>query len=101
MNPWLAGNLVECLGWALLHFVWQGALVAALLAATLRLLRRAAPNRRYLAGCAAMLLLALAPMATFYFVARQYELPASPRIEGISAPAGAKTPVSEATSPAR
>ncbi len=82
--------LVECLGWTLLHFLWQGLLIAALLAACLRLLRPAAANHRYLAGCCALLLLAAAPAITFPRILRQHQLPPAalqtPILSPISAP---------------
>ena len=58
-------ELITALGWTLLHFVWQGAVVAALVAVAWPLLRAAPPNARYLAGCLALLLLAVAPLATY------------------------------------
>jgi beta-lactamase regulating signal transducer with metallopeptidase domain len=60
-----SGPLVTALGWALVHFIWQGTLVAVALAAALYLLRRRAANARYAACCAAMLLMVLAPVVTF------------------------------------
>ncbi len=71
MNAWLSHTLVQCLGWTLVHFVWQGAVIAGLLAVCLRCLRRASANLRYLAGCVAMLLIALTPVMTFYLLADQ------------------------------
>ncbi|QPF71528.1 hypothetical protein G8A07_00395 [Roseateles sp. DAIF2] len=54
---------VPALGWALLHFVWQGLAIGAVAALLLRLLRRAGPQRRY-AVCALALLACLAlPLA--------------------------------------
>jgi bla regulator protein BlaR1 len=53
---WLDGRLVTALGWILLHFVWQGALVGCAAAVALTLLRNARPETRYLAACAALLL---------------------------------------------
>ena len=44
MNAEFPQLLIECIGWTLLHFVWQGLLVAALLAGGLQVLRNAAPN---------------------------------------------------------
>src|SRR5579872_3570055 len=89
MNDSFSQTLVECLGWTLVHFLWQGLVIAALLAGFLRLSRRAAPNCRYLAGCVALLLLAAAPVLTFHYVAGQY--PESPTVwvESISASASA------------
>src|SRR5687768_16514715 len=56
---------VEALGWTLLHFLWQGAAVAAVLASLHLVLRRAAPQVRYLLASAALALMALLPVATF------------------------------------
>jgi beta-lactamase regulating signal transducer with metallopeptidase domain len=58
------------LGWALVHFLWQGAAIAGLLALALRagatkgspVLRSA--EARYLAACVALLLLAACPVIT-------------------------------------
>jgi beta-lactamase regulating signal transducer with metallopeptidase domain len=57
--------MIEPLGWALVHFLWQGTAIALLLALAHRLLRHAGANARYLASCAALLLMLLAPLATF------------------------------------
>ncbi len=65
MNSPLSQMLVESLGWTLVHFLWQGVAIAALLAVALRFLRPAKAQHRYLAGCAALLLLAAAPVLTF------------------------------------
>src|SRR5450432_2483 len=75
MNSLFPQNLVESLGWTLVHFLWQGVAIAALLAAALWLLRRAKPNHRYLAGCAALLLLAAMPVLTFNHLIRQQQTP--------------------------
>lgn len=53
------------LGLALLHFLWQGAAVAALLAVLLRLLRGRSANVRYLVATAGLLVMAALPVATF------------------------------------
>ena len=66
------GPIVQAIGWALLHLLWQGTLVAAILAATLALLRRRSANSRYLASCAAMLVVVVLGIATAY---RLYEPP--------------------------
>jgi beta-lactamase regulating signal transducer with metallopeptidase domain/predicted nucleic acid-binding Zn-ribbon protein len=57
MNPALDDWVVR-VGMALLHFVWQGALIGCLAAAGLALLRNARPQTRY-AFCGAALLLCL------------------------------------------
>jgi len=47
---------VAAVGWALLHFVWQGALIGCVTAVALTALRNARPQRRYLAACLGLLL---------------------------------------------
>src|SRR5437867_6830810 len=64
------GPLVQAIGWALLHLLWQGVLVAAILAAALALLHSRSANARYLASCGALLLLVALGVATAY---RAYE----------------------------
>src|SRR6185295_8882893 len=63
-QPW-----AERLGWTLLHFVWQGILVAALYA----LARAVAGNRmsargRYAMACAALLAMTAAPAVTYWWL---------------------------------
>ncbi|NLX59863.1 MAG: M48 family metalloprotease [Phycisphaerae bacterium] len=53
---------------ALLHLVWQAALVAVVLAVLLRLLDSRSANARYLLSLAAMALVAVAPVVTFVVV---------------------------------
>ena len=47
--------LVQALGWTLLHFVWQGLLIAGATALALAALRNARPGARYAVGCGALL----------------------------------------------
>jgi beta-lactamase regulating signal transducer with metallopeptidase domain len=56
---------MTALGWALVHFIWQGTLVAAVLAVALYGLRRRSANARYVACCVGMAVMMLAPAATF------------------------------------
>ena len=60
--------LVHALGWALIHFCWQGALIAAAYAAGSLMLRTARPTTRYLFGLISMALMAAAPILTFWLV---------------------------------
>ena len=49
-QPW-----VERLGWTLVHFLWQGSLIAALYAGARKAVNRiSSPNTRYLLACAAL-----------------------------------------------
>src|SRR5579862_8255259 len=57
--------LLKPLGWTLVHFLWQGAAAAVLLAGLFLLMRRASANARYLAACAIFFVLAACPVATF------------------------------------
>jgi hypothetical protein len=52
------GPLAEWLGWALIHFLWQGTLLAAVLASTLNAMRRRSAQARYLVACGCMALMA-------------------------------------------
>jgi GWxTD domain-containing protein len=72
---WLDSSITPALGRALLHFVWEGALIAALLGVMLLALRRASAQARYLASCAAI----LAMIASFAVTAIG-GVPASPRV---------------------
>ncbi|MCP3903683.1 MAG: M48 family metalloprotease [Planctomycetes bacterium] len=60
--------IVEAVGWALIHFVWQGALIAVITALVLQALRRRNANTRYLVGCGGMALMIAAPIATMIAV---------------------------------
>src|SRR5260370_160455 len=63
---WTTGQpLVHALGWTLLHFCWQGAVVAGLLWCVLALIGGRATQTRYGLACAALLLMAALPLATF------------------------------------
>jgi bla regulator protein blaR1 len=55
---------IVALGWTLIDFLWQGALIAAAYAALRGLLR--APRARLFAGHVALLALAIAPLATLF-----------------------------------
>ena len=54
----------QALGWALFHFIWQGALVAAVTAPILLLLRRSAADVRYVVATIAMSIMATLPVVT-------------------------------------
>jgi beta-lactamase regulating signal transducer with metallopeptidase domain len=73
--------LAQAIGWALVHLLWQGLLVAAILAATLALLSKQSANARYLASCGALMLLVLLGGATAY---RSYEAGPAPVIRSAS-----------------
>jgi beta-lactamase regulating signal transducer with metallopeptidase domain len=67
MNPiemLLDKPIFQALGWTLIHFIWQGAIIAVLYVFASVLLRRFSANIRYTAACVAMLLMLVAPAAT-------------------------------------
>ncbi|HKQ73274.1 MAG TPA: M56 family metallopeptidase [Blastocatellia bacterium] len=64
----LTQPLVTALGWALIHFIWQGTFVAILLAGVLRMIRGMSTNARYATACAALMLMLLAPLATMAII---------------------------------
>src|SRR5262249_21362151 len=61
-------STIEVLGWALIHFTWQGTLVALSLSGVLRMLRGASTNARYAAACVAMLLMLSLPLLTITII---------------------------------
>jgi beta-lactamase regulating signal transducer with metallopeptidase domain len=77
-NPlnWISPNTMHALGWALLHFVWQGAALAAIAAAAMALVQR--PSARYAIGLIVLALMLLSPVATYFFYAQQHRSPAAP-----------------------
>ncbi|WP_243383928.1 M56 family metallopeptidase [Geothrix alkalitolerans] len=91
-EPW-----AQALGWSLIHFLWQGAALGLLAWLALALLRGASARARYGVACAALLLMAAAPVATFLVLQRQI-VPAEPLRLGAEASA---VLVSEAPLPLR
>ena len=65
----LSEPMMAAAGWTLLHFLWQGALVAALVGVARSALRNASAQSRYLVGCAALLVLLVLPAITFTWLA--------------------------------
>ncbi|HEX8843228.1 MAG TPA: M56 family metallopeptidase [Pyrinomonadaceae bacterium] len=68
MEALLSQPFFQALGWTLIHFIWQGALLAVLHAGASVLLRRASSNIRYVVACSAMFLMLVLPLATFYLI---------------------------------
>src|SRR5690606_28663969 len=62
----LLESLIDPLGWTLLHFLWQGAVIGLLHEGVLHLCRRRSPESRYLASLLFMAALAVAPLLTFF-----------------------------------
>ena len=67
MSGWetlLSGSLFQAMAWSLIHFLWQGAVVAVVLALTLTLIPRRFSQVRYLAAGSAMALMLVLPVVT-------------------------------------
>ena len=62
-------DVIETLGWTLLHFMWQGIAAAVLLTALLLMLRRATAQTKYLVTCGVFATMAVAPLATSAWLA--------------------------------
>jgi D-alanyl-D-alanine endopeptidase (penicillin-binding protein 7) len=61
-----AAGFVEAVGWTLVNFTWQGALIACETALHLVLLRNASARARYAAACTGLLLCLLWPAASLW-----------------------------------
>ena len=68
--PW-----IPALGWALLHFLWQGAMVGGVFALLRALIPKHQCNARYVNGLVALLALAALPLATFLRLQARHAAP--------------------------
>ena len=64
LQPFLQAPASQAIAWALLHFVWQGALVGVTTWATLGFLGRSAANVRYVVGTVALAVMITLPGVT-------------------------------------
>jgi beta-lactamase regulating signal transducer with metallopeptidase domain len=87
-------DLMTALAWSLLHFLWQGAAVAALAAAAMQVFR--ASSARYLIGIVALALMCVSFGATFALLA---DAPAAVDAEASADGARIDAGVAPATSP--
>jgi beta-lactamase regulating signal transducer with metallopeptidase domain len=70
LTNWISPGTMQSLGWALLHFLWQGTALAAVAAGAIAIARR--PASRYLIGIGALVFMLLAPIATFSYFLQQH-----------------------------
>ena len=66
---WISPELLRTLGWTLLHFIWQGAAVAALFAVAVAACRSAAA--RYAWAVGALVWMMASPVVTFIWLERE------------------------------
>ena len=79
MNPWM-----QATGWTLIHFVWQGGLLALATAVGLRLCRRRSSDARSAIACAGLTAMLAAPVVTAAFFRT---LDSAARVPGERSPA--------------
>jgi beta-lactamase regulating signal transducer with metallopeptidase domain len=97
---WLTPGLLRPFGLALLHFLWQGAALAALAALVFSFSRNA--RLRYAVGVFLLLLMVAAPVATFQILRRTPGpsfTPAAPATSAILAPMPSLAPASSVQEP--
>jgi beta-lactamase regulating signal transducer with metallopeptidase domain len=66
---WISQEMLRTLGWTLLHFVWQGAGLAALFAVAARVCRSA--SARYALAVSVLVLMVASPIVTFTWLYSQ------------------------------
>jgi len=79
-----AAPAAGALGWTLLHFLWQGAVIAAILAAVLSLQAKNTAHARYLTCCAGMALMMAAPLVTFLLIIGAPAAPIAGLVQGLA-----------------
>ena len=92
-----SSRLAQRIGWALVHFLWQGTVVALVLAAAMRLLRRGSAQARWVAACAALGLMAMLPVVTACTISGDLSsaTEAAPRAETVTSPNATTVAASE------
>src|SRR5437773_768947 len=96
---WISPELLRTLGWTLLHFLWQGAGLAALFAVTTAVCR-SAPTR-YALAVGALVLMMVSPVITFTWLRRQANPAVWTGAAGVSTWAGTSTQNATALSSSR
>jgi beta-lactamase regulating signal transducer with metallopeptidase domain len=57
-------SLTHVVGWTLIHFIWQGAVLAVTAAGALRLCRHRSANARYITACLVLAAMLVSPLIT-------------------------------------
>jgi uncharacterized protein (TIGR03435 family) len=85
---------INVAGWTLVHFLWQGAAIAALTGCVLRLLRYWHPQWRYVTACTALAGMLAAPAITAVVLTSAPRVPFADSIRAFRSPQGAIVGVS-------
>ncbi len=80
LASWISPEVLRTLGWTLLHFLWQGAGVAALFAVASAVCRSA--SARYALAVGALVLMLVSPVVTFMWLQAQANPAVSAGAEG-------------------
>src|SRR6266404_5727559 len=80
LASWISPEILRTLGWTLLHFLWQGAGVAALFAVASAVCRSA--SARYALAVGALVLMLVSPVVTFTWLHSQANPAVSAGAEG-------------------
>ena len=97
----LEGPAAQAVGFALFHFLWQGALIGVLLWTVLKLLGGASPRLRYGASCLALIALLAVPTATGLGLWHHLTAPVDEISEVTSATSASPNPLPQAETDVR
>ena len=81
LTAFLSEQTIERIGWVLVHFLWQGIAVAALIWCVLKTLGKASSNTRYIAACIGLGLMVSAPVVTFMLLDSGVPVTTGPVVE--------------------
>src|SRR6266446_3672905 len=95
LASWISPEVLRTLGWTLLHFLWQGAGLAALFAVAAAVCRSA--SARYALAVGALVLMLVSPVVTFTWLRAQTNPAVRIGAEGALTSAGAVTSTQNAT----
>ena len=100
----MQATLMDALGWALIHSLWQCAAIGILFAAANLALRRASANLRYVLSYSALLAMPVAAVATFLALFQHHELSAAlpvsmPVLSRIASAPISSSPIAPSSSP--
>ena len=68
IENFISYEVVQKIGWVLLHLFWQAAVIAMVLAVLLRIMRRFSANLRYIVACLTLLIIVVLPFITMQFI---------------------------------
>ena len=92
IEPLFTQPAAQAVAWALLQFVWQGAVIGIITAAALAALRRSAPDVRYVVGTIGLSLMLTMPVVTAMQAWRAADR-TDPQAIGVTRPSGAEATV--------